>query len=124
MRKYLVAIGIIVLLVASSSIARAQEKLKEGDVRTGMVVLCEKVEDAATLIGLTTRYGRNVGMGYMQEEDNTCTMAPVTFTVGAVELAGVKDKQGAEWLILGITIEDKPHYSVIPSAMVATPASY
>jgi hypothetical protein len=118
---YLVLLGFLLLYSCG---VKAQEKLKEGDTLTGIAALCENIEDAATLVGLTARYGRNVGLGFMNESDNTCALVPTTAKVGAIEMADIKGKNGDVWTVLGVTVEDKPHFIVIPSAMVATPTSY
>ena len=78
----------------------------------------------ATLIALTTRYGQNTGIGYMQEDDNTCVLTPVTITVGEIELGDMNDKKGLEWVILNVTVDDKPLYVVIPSVALVKPTSY
>ena len=110
-------------LLLLSGVAQAQP-FKTGDTVTNRFAVCETMEDAATLIALTTRYGQNTGIGYMQEDDNTCVLTPVTITVGEIELGDMNDKKGLEWVILNVTVDDKPLYVVIPSVALVKPTSY
>ena len=111
--------SIIVLLLLLSGAAEAQQ-IKVGDTVTNRFAICETMEDAATLIAITTRYGQNTGMGYMQESDNTCTLVPVTLTIGEIELGDMKDKQGVEWAIVNVTVDEKKLYVVMPATVLAT----
>lgn len=120
MRAVSIAVFHVLLILAYVSFcpfAASAQTVRTGETHTGMVAICDKVEDAATLIGLTTKYGQKTAIGWMQEDDNTCTLIPVTFKVGEVELDGVKAKDGANWMVLGVTVDDKPAYIVAPSAL-------
>lgn len=117
-----VILAITVLLFSTG--AMGQEKLKEGDTLTGVVAVCEAHSDAATLIGLVTKYGTSTATGWMEDPDNTCALLPVTFKVGAVEVSGMKDRRGVEWSIVGVTIDEKPHFAVMMSSSLASQTSY
>lgn len=117
-----VYVVLAVMLLMYSCGVRA-EGIRTGETHTGMVAICKTADDAATLIGLTTKYGQKTGISWMQEEDNTCTLTPVTFKVGEVELDGIKDRTGTSWMILGVTANEEPFFIVVPSSIYVHPAS-
>lgn len=91
--------------------------IQTGESHTGMVAICANMDDAATLIGMTTKHGLSTARGWMNEDHNTCALVPVAFTVGEVEVDGIKDRNGQAWMILGVMVADKQHYIVLPSAV-------
>ena len=128
MRAVGIAVLNVVLILAYVLVcpfrADAQElRIRTGETHTGTVAVCETVADAATLIGLTTKYSVRVAMAWIAEPDNTCDLGAVTFTVGEAELDGMKAKDGTTWMVLGVKINDAPKFIVLPAQIYLRPAS-
>ena len=124
-RKWMILVLVALLAALSllwASMAHAQ--MKEGTEVTGTVAICDNVQDAATLLGIVTTYGQQTGMGFTREDSNTCAVAPVTFIVGAIEIGGMKDREGMEWIMVAVRFNDKNAYIVVLATMYVQQSSF
>lgn len=92
--------------------------LVAGQMYSGTIVACAKLDEARVLIGLVTTRDMGEVKTYMQAEDNSCGVGESKFTPKE-QIASVEDSKGLTWSIVKIQMEAGEAYLVTSSTFEA-----